>query len=539
MLKKVADQPLQEDPNAPGADEGAEVAFLHPAETHPAESSPADEVVESNRELLRIVGGGALAVLQALLMVVILVGSYFIAQRMIAEKPEPRKRPAFQTVYTVDTVKPVAQDHQPVFTAYGQTIAARSVELRSLVSGEIIAVNPKLRAGAQVDRGETLVEIDEFEYRGALAEAQANLAEARAGIVESEAQVAMERGKLGSAQEQLELAQTDLDRAASLRKRNAVTQQQVEARKLVVSQREQALATSRDMITVQEARVQKMNATIDRLQWRVEQAQRNLNSTVLKAPFKGIVRSSTAEIGRAITANDVVVSMYEAGSLEVTFTLTDAQYGRLQTSEAGLKDRRVELAWTVGGKEYTFPAAIDRIGAEITSNRGGVEVIARLGEITNGVTLRPGAFVEVRVPDVVFAGTFAIPDTAIYGTNTVYTIVENKLVENTVSISAFEGETVLVSSGLKPGDEVLTTRITEVSAGLNVRREGDPVEPPKPLTGNGAGEQANKGRPGREEMQKILAANGLDREAFRKLSQDKKRAMIAKWRKENAAKASD
>ena len=534
MLKKVADQPLQEDPNAPGADEGAEVAFLHPAEIEPAEVSSADKVVESNRRLLRIVGGSAVALLQASLMIAILIGSYFIAQRMIADKPEPRKRPAFQTVYTVDTVKPVAQDRQPVFTAYGQTIAARSVELRSLVSGEIVAVNPNLRAGAQVAKGGTLVEIDEFEYRGALAEAQANLAEARARVTENEAQVALERSKLGSAGEQLELAQADLDRATSLRKRNAVTQQQVEARKLIVSQREQALAISRDMITVQEARVQQMSATIDRLQWRVEQAQRNLNSTVLKAPFNGIVRTSTAEIGRAITANDVVVSMYEAGSLEVTFTLTDAQYGRLQTSGAGLTDRKVELAWIVGGKEYTFPAAIDRIGAEIISNRGGVEVIARLDGITNDVTLRPGAFVEVRVPDVVFKNTFTIPDTAIYGTNTVYTLVDGKLVEITVAVAAFEGEQVLISSGLKPGDEVLTTRITEVSAGLNVRREGDPVETHGPQ----AGKEAAKGRPSAEEMQKILAANSIDRAAFLALPQKERRAMVAKWRSENV-KASD
>ncbi|MGI9354509.1 MAG: efflux RND transporter periplasmic adaptor subunit [Rhizobiaceae bacterium] len=533
MLKKVADQPLQEEPKAPGADDGAEVAFLHPAETQPEPVADVIPETEAKRRgsFPRIIAASALAVLQAVLMIAILAGSYWVAKRMIADKPEPRKRPAFQAVYTVETVKPVAQDRQPVFTAYGQTIAARSVELRSLVSGEIVAVNPKLRAGGQVATGEKLVEIDTFDYRAALAEAQANLDEAKARIAENEAQITLERSKLGSAREQLELAQTDLERAASLRKRNAVTQQQVEARKLVVSQREQALAVSRDTITVQEARLQQMKASVTRLEWGVDKAQRNLESTVLTAPFQGIVRSSTAEIGRAITANDVVVSMYEAGSLEVTFTLTDAQYGRLQTSDTGLTGRKVELAWIVGGKEYIFLAAIDRIGAEITSNRGGVEVIARLGDITNGVTLRPGAFVEVRVPDVVFKNTYTIPDTAIYGTDTVYALVDGKLVEKPVTIVAFEGEQALISSGLKPGDEILTTRITEVSAGLNVRRERDSAESPTP--------QGGKGRPGSQDMRKILEANGIDQDAFSALPQADKRAMIRKWQQENAGKASD
>ncbi len=530
MLKRVVDQPLTEDPTAPG--DAAEVAVLRPAELQ-SEPSPAEDVVEKNRALLRIVGSGALALLQAALMIAILAGSYFVAQRMIAGKPEPRKRPAFQTVYTIDTVKPAARDHQPVFTAYGQTIAARNVELRSLVSGEIIAVNPKLRAGGRIEKGDKLVEIDTFSYRAAVAEARANVDEAKARIAENEAQITLEKTKLESAREQLDLAQTDLKRAESLRSSNAVTQQQVEARKLVVSQRQQTFAVSRDTITVQEARLEQMKASVTRLEWGAEQAQRNLNSTVLTAPFTGIVRSSTAEIGRLINANDVAVSMYEAGSLEVTFTLTDVQYGRLQTSEDGLVGRKIELVWTVGGKEYSFLAIVDRVGAEIASNRGGVEVIARLDDITNGVTLRPGAFVEVRVPDVVFKNTFAVPDTAIYGTNTVYTVVDGKLVENKVTIAAFEGEKVLISSGLKPGDEVLTTRITEVSAGLNVRRESDPVKPREP---QGA---AGQGRPSREDMRKILIANSIRLEEFRKLPQDERRAMIRKWRQDNATKASN
>ncbi len=176
-----------------------------------------------------------------------------------------------------------------------------------------------------------------------------------------------------------------------------------------------------------------------------------------------------------MSANDVVVSLYAADSLDVRFTLSDAQYGRLASSETGLIGRDVEAVWVVGGRDYTFPGTIDRLGADIASNRGGVEVFARLDQSAADITLRPGAFVEVSVPDRVFAGTIAIPDTAIYGTDRVYTEVDGVLVENIVDIAVFDGDKALVSSGLQEGDKVLTTRITEVSPGLSVRREGDPV----------------------------------------------------------------
>ena len=71
-----------------------------------------------------------LGLLQAGLMVAVLFASFMLAKRMIDEKPEPRQRRAFKTVYTIDTVTANAADYQPVFTAYGQTVAARSMDLR-------------------------------------------------------------------------------------------------------------------------------------------------------------------------------------------------------------------------------------------------------------------------------------------------------------------------------------------------------------------------------------------------------------------------
>ena len=478
-------------------------------------------------------GKTLLAILQAILMIAILIGSYFIAKRMIDGKEEAKKRPAFKTVYTVNTVTAEQADNQPKFISYGQTVAARTVELRSLVSGEIVKINENLRGGASVSKGDPLVEINDFDYKGMLSEAKSNLAEAKARIVENEAQISLERSKLVAAEEQLKFAQTDLARAEKLAKRKTVTLQQVEARKLVESQRRQTVALSQDTIKVQEARLQQLKATIDRLDWKVAQAQRNLDSTVLIAPFSGIVQNSTAEIGRAITANDVVVSLYEVDSLEAKFTLTDAQYGRLQTSSSGLIGRMVDVAWTVGGVRYGYPARIDRVSAQIESNRGGVEVIAKVESTDTGVKLRPGAFVEVSVPDTVFAKTFKVPDTAIYDNDTIYKVVEGKLESAKVTIAAFEGEQAIVASGLNEGDQVLVTRITEVSNGLSVRMEGE--KEPKRAAGGG-NPNAPRGRPSPEEIAKIAKANNLSLEAFRAMEVPERRKLIAKWRQQNAAK---
>ena len=505
-------------------------------EPHGKQTALSDELtvskpVKPRQSVAGFIGKFLLSILQIILMIAVLMAAFSMTKRMIEEKPETKKRRAFKSVYTVDTIVAKAQDYQPVFTSYGQTVAARSVDLRALVSGEIVKVNPKLRSGAPVEKGESLVTIDEFNYRGALAEAEANLLEARARVVENEAQISLEKRKLESAKEQLGFAVADLKRIERLAKSKTSTQQQVEARKLVVSQRSQAVDLSQDTIKVQEARLGQLKASIERLEWRVDQAMRNLKSTVLTAPFSGIIRSSSAEIGRAITANDVVVSMYQADRLEVKFTLTDAQYGRLQNDQAGLIDRPVEVVWSVGGKDWTYSAQIDRLGAEIASSRGGVELFAVVDNGQNSIPIRPGAFVEVRVPDRSFTDAILVPDTSLYGTDTVYTVVEEKLVENTVVVSAFDGEQVLVTSGLNDGDEVLSTRITEVSAGLNVRK-ADATEPKVAVTKptDKPESTARTGRPDREEIQAILKKNNLTIEAFRALDNEKKRELIRNHR---------
>ena len=473
-------------------------------------------------------------VLQLIVMVAILFGAYKFTTRMIAEKPPTQSRPAFKTVYTIQTVTANKADNQPQIVSYGQTVAARSVDLRSLVSGEIVSVSPNLRDGARVEKGETLVSIDTFNYQGALQEAKANLAEAAARMAENRARITLEEGRLESAKEQLSFAEADLERANELRKRGTSTQQQLEARKLVVAQRRQSMMLSRDTIKVEEARLGQMQAAIDRLEWRVVQAQRNLDSTQLIAPFSGIIRTSAAEKGRLVSANDVVVSMYEEGQLEARFTLTDAQFGRLQADQVGLIDRPVQMAWTIGGKTTNWSGRIDRLGSEITSNRGGVQVFAVMDIADRSASIRPGAFVEVTVPDTVFRQTVSVPDTAIYTGDTVYVAVDGKLVEKKVEIAAYDGENALIQSGVENGDEILITRITEVSAGLSVRKEGDASGPQSPAK---SGQNGN--RPSREEMAKILKASGMSFPEFRELPQEKKRELITKWRSDNPAVSSN
>jgi RND family efflux transporter MFP subunit len=217
---------------------------------------------------------------------------------------------------------------------------------------------------------------------------------------------------------------------------------------------------------------------MERLDWKILQSRRNLLNTKLIAPFSGTIRSSSVEVGKLANANDIVVSMYQADSLEARFVLTDARFGRLQSDEDGIVGRDLEVIWNVGGVDYPFKATIDRIGAEITSTSGGVEIFATIHGSSGKESMRPGAFIEIRLPDRKFADHVALPGSSLYNADTVYVVENGVLAERLVTIGAYDGDNVLISGGIEPGEEVLVTRISEISPGLKVRKEGDPVRQP-------------------------------------------------------------
>lgn len=417
----------------------------------------------------RLVRAGA----QALVMLFVLAIGFAGMSWLISNSDDPPKRPAFKTVYTVASTKAEAGNYQPNMLVYGSVVAARSVDLRSLASGEIISISPDLQSGALIEKGKPLLEIDRFSFEGALSEAVANLDESRARIQENQARIDIESSRIGSLREQLVLARNDLDRIKSLKQRGTATDKQVEDRELIVSQRSQALEQSELNLVAEKARLEQQKAVSKRLEWRVQQAERNLKDTVLVAPFTGVVSTNNAEIGRMVGANDLVVSMYDASRLDVRFTLTDQRFGRIQSDDTGVIGRQVEVIWVVGGREYRFPAMIERIGAQIASDRGGVEVIARLEGEVAASPLRPGAFVEVIVPDKEFKDHFRLPETSLYDGDLVYAIIDGKLLARKIKVAALDGDAVIVSGDLKDGEEVLVTRISEISEDLQVRTETD------------------------------------------------------------------
>jgi len=364
---------------------------------------------------------------------------------LVATKPDVVREAKPERMWSVDTVSTTRADHRPEIQLLGTVVAGRSADLRALVGGTVAEVSPALRDGGRVRAGEPLLRIESLDYELVVAELRAALDEARAA---QDAAVA-ERGTVAQ----------ELERASALAGRQALAQARVDDLRL--------------SLQAADARVRQREAGVERLQAQLRKAETDLARTVLTAPFDAFVGQTNAEVGMRLSSADRVAQLSGAEGLEARVNLPTDAYGRLIADGQGVVGRQAMVHWTLGETRLQFPARITRVTDRIDTATGGVTVFVELEGNFLDQPLRPGAFVEVVVPDQLYAGVVKLPVTALHGDDRVYVVDgESRLKPVTVDVAARTSDQVFIASGLEPGSAVVTTRFQEIGPGLKVTVRG-------------------------------------------------------------------
>ncbi len=334
-----------------------------------------------------------------------------------------------EKAWPVEVTEVFARDQQPELELFGEVVSGRRSELRALVPGRMVSAGPNFREGARVAKGELLVEIDPFDYQNDLAEQKALYAEARV---------------------RMKIVERDLKRIRELYDENNVSEQSLDDAILAVEQQ---------------------TATLEQRRISLARAERALRDTRLTAPYDGVVNAVSADLGKQLSVNDMVAEVIDTSRLEVRFTLSNAQFGRVIEDGAPVEGRKMKVAWQVGNELLEYEAILDRVGAEIDSSTGGMELYAAIKPDAETL-LRPGAFVWVHIADKVYSKVFRAPESALYGSNTVYVVSDGRMATRGIEVVGYFGNDILfVARGDQPvknADKVITTQVREGGEGVRV-----------------------------------------------------------------------
>jgi membrane fusion protein (multidrug efflux system) len=313
----------------------------------------------------------------------------------------------------VTTVVAKEENWQASQKAIGTVVPMRGVTVSADLPGVVEAI--EFESGRSVAAGAVLVRLD----------------------------TSQERAQLAAAEAQRDLAKLNLDRAKELIEKEVVSQAEFD--------RADAEAKAA------EANVEEIRATIRR--------------KTISAPFAGILGIRRVNVGQYLSPGDAVVPLQALDPIYVSFSIPQQFVALLNVgSVVNVTVEGVEGV-AVTGKVTAINSVVD----EATRN---VEIQATF-ENRSGL-LRPGMFVEVDVVGGVSTAVVALPASAIsyapYG-DSVF-IVEDVtgpdgktykgVRQQFVKLGGGRGDQIAILSGVKSGEEVVTSGVFKLRPGAAV-----------------------------------------------------------------------
>ncbi|MCK6554348.1 efflux RND transporter periplasmic adaptor subunit [Candidatus Binatia bacterium] len=320
------------------------------------------------------------------------------------------------------------------------TVSARTEsDLVPQVSGKAVWVSPRLVSGGFFEEGEVLIEIEPADYEVARERARAALARAESEHVR---------------------ADKELERLRGLIKTGVASQAQLDD----VERAERVTAA-----TLREARAA------------LEQAERDLDRTRLRAPFTGRVRRETVDVGQFVSRGAPVAHLYAIDRAEVRLPIADAELAFIDVpllSRSGLppaENPEVVLRAEFAGREQEWRGHVVRTEGEIDTRSRLVNLVAAVddpyGDNDGAPPLAVGLFVEAEILGRTVDEVVVVPRAAMRDRDHVLVVdADDRLRMRRADVIRRERrDVVLAAKTFARGDRIVTSAIETAVDGMRVR----------------------------------------------------------------------
>jgi RND family efflux transporter MFP subunit len=381
-----------------------------------------------------------IALSAAVIGIALLAGALLYWTRPRLETEPPEVAPLAVQVVDAET-----RTVQLRVTTHGTVSPRTESDLIPQVSGVITWVSPSFVSGGFFEQGDVLLRIDPRDHEAALERARA--ARVRA-------------------QSEHERAVVEVRRMRGLRERNAASMAQLQD------------AESAERVA---------GAALREAEAALGQAERDLERTEIRAPYRGRVRSEQAGTGQFLTRGTPIARLYATDYVELRLPVPDSQLAYLDLplwrdgSAAPVgRNSEVLLQAEFGGREHLWRGRVVRTEGEIDPRSRMVNVVARVEKPyqRDGDDSRPplavGLFVKAEILGRVVEQVVELPRSALRRGDRVMVVDGGaRLRFRQVVVLRKDREKVLIESGLSPGERVVISPIENAIEGMLVRPVSD------------------------------------------------------------------
>ena len=341
-------------------------------------------------------------------------------------------RPKATAVRTVVVQEKSSGGQKTLLNGSGYVTARRAATVSSKVTGKVVEV--LIEEGMKVEAGQVLARIDSVNVQAGLRLAEAQLESARQASKETRAN--------------LDQAQRELDRFKRL---GAIASP---------SDLDRAEAGAKSL----QARLEYQQAQVVVAEREVAQWQQQLEDTVVRAPFAGIVTVKNAQPGEMISPMSAggagsftrtgICTIVDMSSLEIEVEVNESYINRVESGQ------RVE-ATLDSYPDWRIPCKV--IAIIPTANRQNATVKVRVGFDKLDKRILPDMGVKVAFQSsgdetAPVSRTITLPKSAVReenGRTVVWLVRDGRVERRAITVAAKSGDEVTIAGGVNGGERVV------------------------------------------------------------------------------------
>ncbi|MCA9182830.1 MAG: HlyD family efflux transporter periplasmic adaptor subunit [Planctomycetales bacterium] len=292
------------------------------------------------------------------------------------KRPVPGKKPPIEDnraalltqilAADVQTVRALAEVSEILeIPVSGTVVPFREIQLAAEVAGRITEKNPNTRSGNFVEEGSELYRIDPRDYELEVERVTRRLDQERASLAEQQQDIDNALRLVDVAEQEMLLAEAEVERFERLGG-NFRSEAELDAAKRARLSSMNQRVTIQNQVSLLRARRARLESAVKLAETELEQAQLNLQRTVVRAPVSGRVVTEQVEADSYVQRGTPLVTIEDTSSVEVAVNVrmdqlywildqqhlsSDSLVNAAQASHYQLPRNEVKVIYQLSGRE--------------------------------------------------------------------------------------------------------------------------------------------------------------------------------------------